>query len=119
MRNIDAKISEIGSEIAEIERLFSQLGGSYQLKPMNQADILLSDVLNVRIGKANLKTTKANLEVAKQNLEVSQRLIQAIEQFDRSSTKLTRWMLCLTIIIAILTAVMTFSVIVQIIMRPV
>ena len=113
MPNFNSQIREIDGEIAEIENLFSKLeGAGYQNKPMGQAAPLLTDVLNVRIGRSNLKATKANVQITKANLHASQKLIQSIEQFDRSSTKLSTRMLRLTWIIAILTfiiAVLTFE----------
>jgi hypothetical protein len=113
MQNINSQIREIDGEIAEIENLFSKIkGAGYQFTPMGQAAPLLTDVLNVRIGRSNLKATKANVQITKANLEASQKLNQSIEQFNRSSTKLSTRMLRLTWIIAILTfiiAILTFE----------
>lgn len=114
MQNIETEISEINREIMEIEELVGRLPSGYQFRPMGQPEMLLSDKLNVFIGRTNLKVTKANLEVTKSTLEASQKLIQSIKQFDKSSTRLSRWMLALTMIIALLTVVMVFLIIVQI-----
>ena len=118
MPSIDSQIKEIESEIGEIEELVKGLPGSTMNRPMGQPALLLSDKLNVLIGRTNLKTTKANLEVTKSTLEASRKLVQSIDQFDESSTNLSNKMLWLTRFIAFLTVVLTVMAFFQIIETP-
>lgn len=94
MKSIDVEISNIASDIAELEQ---KIPSSYNIQNA-RTPTMLHDILKIKTGIANLKASKANLES-------SQKLIQSIEQFDRSSTKLSTWMLRLTCFTAILTVI--------------
>ena len=114
MTSIDSQISEINKEIAEAVKFHQQLlSHGYTIESMENP-IMLTDVANAKAAVANLKAAKANLEILKANLESSDRLIQSIEQFDKSSTKLSNKMLWLTRIIAFLTFVLLVVAIIQI-----
>lgn len=84
-------------DVDELYQAFiKRTGGSVTLRHPESGYPTLADVTNVKLTYANYKS--------------SQELRKTIKQFDKSSTRLTRWMLGLTALIAVLTIIMLFLV---------
>lgn len=64
--------------------------GGYTIRDMNHP-VMLTDIANIKLSYGNYKS--------------SQKLCAAIQRFDRNSTRLTRWMLILSVIMTVLVGV--------------
>jgi len=71
----------------------------YQISNYSPTMVSMVDIVNIRLSYANYKS--------------SQKLQMAIDEFNRSSTALSKKMLYLTIVIAVLTFVMAFLTVIQ------
>jgi hypothetical protein len=86
----------------ELEEFYQKAVRSpYQISSYSPSMVSMVDIANIRLSYANYKS--------------SGKLRTAIEEFNRSSTALANKMLYLTIVIAVLTLVMAFLTVVQVV----